>query len=552
MLKIARSFVAAFGALAILAVWASAAHAAAAGPSYYEPPKFKVQVKPNYPESARAKHEVGTVFVKVLVLANGTAKTISIAKSSGHKDLDDEVLRVAKLSSYSPATRDGKAEVAFYDFSYAFTLSGLAENTGAESDLSKKLASDPHNVPARLSLIDLAINRNSYAQAESLADQGVQALPNEARLWAARGHAYYADGAASGNTAKLKTAVDSYDKATSIKSDVAPPSIVAAAYAQYGFELMAAQQYSECLPLAQKALQLSPNEMQYRMLKGDCEAGLDPKSAAALADYQAAQKMDDHKSATITSRLYAAMGNVQLYQGDTASGLQSLNQAERTDPKAPYAYQYLASFYINQGNLNAALNPLIQLAQVQPTNAQAQINIGDIYVRQKNFSAAQAAYQKALQINPNSGDAQFGLAEIPAAQGDVKSIDAPLQKALSMSPNNAASYNAAVAQLLLQASGSKTDYSSDAMRYADTATKADPNYAMGWYALGISYADQNKKDQANSALRKAFDLFKAKNDMNGMQFVDKAWQQLNGKDNSLMSGPGHSERTNQPGQGGGM
>lgn len=549
MHTIARTIAAVFGVFVIAMALAPIAKADA--PSYFYPPKFKVQIKPNYPQSARLKHETGVVFVKVLISENGSPKQFTIAKSSGHKDLDDEVLRVAKLSSYSPATRDGKPTMAFYDFSYQFTLSGLSENTAEQSGLSKQLAADPHNVIARLSLIDTALNTSDYAKAESLADQGVQVLPSDPRVWAKRGQAYYADGSANHETAKLKTAVDSYDQALKLKPGVVSAGVVSAAYADYAFNLMASQRYSECLPYAEKAASLNPNQMQYRMLKGDCEAGLDPKSTVALADYQAAQKLDDKKNSMVTSRLDASLGNVLLYQGNTAAGLQALNQAEAIDAKAPYAYQYLASYYINQGNLNAALSPLLQLAQVQPTNAQAQINIGDIYTRQKNFTTAQAAYQKALQLSPNNADAAFGLAEIPAAQGDTKNVDAPLQKAISMAPGNAAVYNSQIAQLLLNQTTDKADHSADAQRYAESATKADPNYGWGWYSLGIAYADQNKKDQANSALRQAFNLFKTKGDQSAMQTVDKQWTQLNGKDNSLMSGQGVNEKTNQPGQSGG-
>jgi TonB family protein len=540
-----RSFAAAVGAFVLAAAWMPAL-AKADQPTYYEPPKFKLQVKPNYPESARAAHEIGTVFVKVLVATDGSAKQIIIAKSSGHKDLDAEVLRVAKLSKYYPATRDSKPTVAFYDFSYNFTLAGLTETAAQTSDLSKKLAANPKDVPARLGVINFDINKKDYTQAESLADEGVKLLPSDARLWAARGNAYYQDGSESHQTATLKTAVDSYEQALKLNPKVAPAGVVSASYAEYAFALWQSQQFDACIPYADKAASMNPKAWQYSMLKGDCESGAQ-NFKAALADYQAAQQADDKKSPELTSRLLASMGNAQLGLGDETAGLQSINQAERLSPKSPFAYQYLASYYITKGNLNAALNPLLQLAQVQPNNVQVQINIGDIYVRQKNYTAAQAAYDKALEIDPKSGDAQFGLAEMAAAKGDPKSADAALQKAVSLAPSNAALYNATLAQLFLNATTDKEDHTADAEKYADAATKADPNYAMAWYSLGIAYADQKKKDQANSALRKAFDLFKAKNDQSGMEFVNKAWVQINGKDNSLISGAGTSEKTNQPG-----
>jgi TonB family protein len=540
-----RSFAAAVGAFVLAAAWMPAL-AKADQPSYYEPPKFKVQVKPNYPESAKAAHETGTVFVKVLVATNGQAKQIIIAKSSGHKDLDAEVLRVAKLSTYYPATRDNQPTTAFYDFSYNFTLAGLTESAAQTSDLSKKLAANPKDVPARLGLINLDINKKDFTQAESLADTGVKVLPNDARLWAARGNTYYQDGSESHQIATLKTSVDSYEQALKLDPKVASPSVVSASYAEYAFALWQGQQFDACIPYADKAASMNPKAWQYRMLKGDCESGAQ-NYKAALADYQLAQQADDKKSPDLTARLQASMGNAQLGMGDEASGLQSINEAEKIAPKSPFAYQYLASYYINKGNLNAALNPLLQLAQVQPTNVQVQINIGDIYVRQKNFTAAQAAYNKALEIDPKSADAQFGLAEMAAAKGDPKSADAALQKAISMAPSNAGLYNATLAQLFLNATTDKEDHTADAEKYAEAATKADPTYAMGWYSLGIAYADQRKKDQANSALRKAFDLFKAKNDQAGMEFVDKAFTQINGKDSSLITGSGRNEKTNQPG-----
>jgi len=547
MQNIHRSIAAAAGALMLAAAWMPTT-VSADQPTYYEPPKFKAQVKPNYPESARAKHETGTVSIKVLVGLDGKPKQIMLAKSSGHRDLDAEVLRVAKLSTYYPATRDNKPTIAFYDFSYNFTLAGLSEVVAASSENSRKLQADPKNVPARLALIEADLTKDNFAHAESLGDEGVKLLPNDGRVWGGRGGAYYSDGSKNNDIAKLKIAADSYDEAVKLDPKSAPASVVAAAYAEYGFHLWQAQQYTDCIPYASKAVQKSPKSWQYLMLKGDCETGLQ-QYKAAIVDYQSAQQLDDKKNADLSSRLMASLGNAQLASGDETSGLQTIAQAERIAPKAIFAYQYLASYYITKTppNYNAALNPLQQIAILQPTNVQAQINIGDIYVRQKNFAAAQAAYARAIAIDPKSGDAQFGLAEMAAAKGDSKSIDAPLQKAISLSPNSAAAFNTAISQLLLNATPPDV---ADAQKYAEAATKADPNNASGWYSLGITYADQNKKDQANSALRKAFDLFKAKNDQNGMTVVNKAYTDLNGKDNSLITGAGRNEKTNQPGSSG--
>lgn len=530
-------------AACILAAWGG--RPARADVTYYVPPHFKSQKKPIYPESARAKREAGTVFVKVLVGANGVAKSFSV-RSSGHKDLDDAVLAAAKSSTYAPATKNGQPVAAFYDFSYKFTLAGLAENEGSDSDLAKQLASNPKSVATRLRLTEFYIAKSDYAQAQSTAQDGVKLSPNDPRLWAQLGRAYYSEGSAKHDLAKLRQAADAYDKAMALDPHAASSAQAAAVYAEYAFNLMTSQQYSECLPYISKAAQINSKEMQYRMIKGDCEdAG--GNHQAALADYQAAQQLDTKKDANMTARLLADIGNAKLNLGDEAGGIEALNQSEAAAPHAIFAYQYLATYYIKKGNLNAALNPLNQLALIDSKNVQVHVNLGDIYVRQKNFTAAATEYNKALALDPKNGDAQFGLAELAAAQGSTGQVDSALQKAIAAAPANNALYNTSIAMLYLNQTNDKTDHSAEAVRYAQAATVADPNMANAWYALGIAYADQKKKDQANSALRKAFDLFKAKNDAGGMDAVNKAYMALNGKDQSLMTGKGVNEKTNQPG-----
>src|ERR1700737_1772067 len=83
MQNIPRSIAAAAGAFMLAAAWVPTT-VSADQPTYYEPPKFKLQIKPNYPETARAKHEIGTVSVKVLVGTDGKPRQIMLAKSSGN------------------------------------------------------------------------------------------------------------------------------------------------------------------------------------------------------------------------------------------------------------------------------------------------------------------------------------------------------------------------------------------------------------------------------------------------------------------------------------
>ena len=131
-----------------------------------------------------------------------------------------------------------------------------------------------------------------------------------------------------------------------------------------------------------------------------------------------------------------------------------------------------------------------------------------------------------------------------------KNIDAPLQKAISLSPGSAAVYNSSIAQLCSSRRPIKwtTALMRSAMRrqrpQSTPTTAGDGTRWVSHMLISI------RTTQANSALRQAFALFKAKGDQNAMQAVDKQYTSLNGANNSLMTGQGVNEKTNQPGQGG--
>lgn len=65
--------------------------------------RYRETPKPTYPESARRKGSEGTVLLRVLVDAQGRAKTIEINKSSGNTALDDSARDAVKRWRFVPA-----------------------------------------------------------------------------------------------------------------------------------------------------------------------------------------------------------------------------------------------------------------------------------------------------------------------------------------------------------------------------------------------------------------------------------------------------------------
>ena len=548
MSNIARRIAAVAVAAACLAAYSPAVRADV---TYYTPPSFKNRVKPDYPESARAKHEIGSVVLKVLVGADGKPKQFMLFKSSGHKDLDDSVLAAAKKSTYNAATRGSTPTIGFYDVTYRFTLTGIAEDEGASSSLAKKLASNPRDVTTRLAVGNQYLLAKNYAAAEQTYEAGTQLLPTNAKLWANQGVAFYQDAQANQASSldKYKSASEAFDRAIKLDPHVQLLNIAAASYFNYGFQLQNNGQSSLAAQYAQKAVNLGPKQSEYYILLGEAQTSLGDY-ANAVATLKKAESLDKKQSSMVTSRIIADEGNAELSQGDKTNGMADINRAEQADAHALFAYEYLYSFYARSGNFAAALSPLRQLTLLQPTNATWQTQIGDMYMQNNNAAAARDAYQKALSIDPSSLDAKFGMLQLSAMSGDTTAVSNGMgQLTAKATPVQAAAYEASIAiDYLNGSSSSHANLAAEAQKYADQATKADPNNAHAWYALGVADAQVNKTDKtaANAALKKAYDIFKSQNNSQGMQQVNAAYKQLNGQDLTSYNN-GRDEQTNQPG-----
>ncbi|MDE2407031.1 MAG: energy transducer TonB, partial [Xanthomonadaceae bacterium] len=65
---------------------------------------------PSYPRAALLHNLSGTVLLQVLVDENGHPLDVTVARSSGHRELDEAArLQVLKRWSFQPATRNGRA-----------------------------------------------------------------------------------------------------------------------------------------------------------------------------------------------------------------------------------------------------------------------------------------------------------------------------------------------------------------------------------------------------------------------------------------------------------
>jgi protein TonB len=78
--------------------------------------------RPNYPVAARRRGDQGTVYVKVLVTAEGLAGSVGLEKSSGHPSLDEAALAAVRAWRFVPAKQGDKAIDSPYVVPLVFRL----------------------------------------------------------------------------------------------------------------------------------------------------------------------------------------------------------------------------------------------------------------------------------------------------------------------------------------------------------------------------------------------------------------------------------------------
>lgn len=78
--------------------------------------------RPEYPSLSRRMEESGTVVLSFLIGIDGRVLDSKIAQSSGHSRLDEAAREALSLCAFKPGTVDGKAEQAWAQIRYTWSL----------------------------------------------------------------------------------------------------------------------------------------------------------------------------------------------------------------------------------------------------------------------------------------------------------------------------------------------------------------------------------------------------------------------------------------------
>ncbi len=92
--------------------------ASPASPASISPPRsdaaYLSNPRPAYPLAARRRGDQGTVLVRVVVTAEGLAKSVALENTSGHPALDESALAAVKSWRFVPARQGNQAVEAPY------------------------------------------------------------------------------------------------------------------------------------------------------------------------------------------------------------------------------------------------------------------------------------------------------------------------------------------------------------------------------------------------------------------------------------------------------
>lgn len=78
--------------------------------------------EPRYPASARVRGIEGETVLRVLVAADGQVRSVSVAASSGHRELDQAALAAVRTWRFQPAIEQGRTVAAWVQVPVVFRL----------------------------------------------------------------------------------------------------------------------------------------------------------------------------------------------------------------------------------------------------------------------------------------------------------------------------------------------------------------------------------------------------------------------------------------------
>jgi type IV pilus biogenesis/stability protein PilW len=159
---------------------------------------------------------------------------------------------------------------------------------------------------------------------------------------------------------------------------------------------------------------------------------------------------------------------VQLERGQTQEALASANDAIKRDPKNAEAHNFLGLIYMSQSDYPKAVGELKEAVRLNPFFTDAHNNLGVAFRETKAYDKSLAEFQAALKDKTykTPEKVQLNLGHLYLDQGVM----------------------------------------SAAVQAYERAVQINPNYALGFLALGTAYQKMGRRDDAIAQFKKVVAL----------------------------------------------
>lgn len=214
-------------------------------------------------------------------------------------------------------------------------------------------------------------------------------------------------------------------------------TLVGAAYIAAGETEAARAALERSLELAPGNLPASHNLALLDMADGDFEA--------ARARYAAVLERDPDNA-----DVPPLMARLEMRAGDPAAVMRWRERTVELRPEEITPRVLLARDYLRQGDLEAALDTLQPVSRRAQDNLLFLIHDGLVRLMLGQYATAAESYEKAVALSPELIPAQFGLARARAELGDVAGTEEALDAVIEVNPAFMPAQEARIRALILR------------------------------------------------------------------------------------------------------
>ena len=222
--------------------------------------------------------------------------------------------------------------------------------------------------------------------------------------------------------------------------------------------------------------------------------------------------------------------HLEKYKIDqTSSGalaaIQDLNQGKLTKEAAISLFRSLK--FLEEGKVEAGVSQLFKTIEISPRYARTYNLLGVVYTSQGQADKGLYYFENAIGINREYSEAYYNLAALQQSLGRPEEALRNYKKVIKLKPD---SLDALTHAGELCASLGRYE---EAIRYYRNALRIDSSQPDIYYNLALAYFMSDNLMNFKDNLTKAQELYKQRNDDEGLQKVDQYMRKIESLKNKL-------------------